>query len=477
MEFYVDKLDEILQAMKQQREILQKEYNSCPDGRLNMTKQGDRYRYFHARNVNGRTVYKGITGDKDVQMRLARKEFLGQTLEGIDRDIGLMGSIVRKFTTFDPASVIGEMKRAYRSLPEKYFFYRGAGAMNNGESGADPAVAALPGSPESPQGAGTGSRRGHGGVPGAGDDHAQISGATSEHLIAGIGARTNGHSAGESGEAGSDDTDGSTTGGTGDMMPDTAGSRRNGADSKPSGRAAIFAEATAVEAPAVARAKGSSINSAVFPDGTGTFANRRGRSNTPARTPDNTARITRTDSGMYIVQSPVTTAPPHEPLAVQGVSPGADSLLMSSDAYAKSRLQTHKEWSEAPYRQSDKRPEGKDKITSRGLHMRSKSEVMIAELLYQYGIPFRYEEPLYIEGFMLVPDFTFRGADLLKFYWEYCGMMDDPKYVSQHIWKKNLYERNGIVPWKNIYFTYESGGNIDLKAIRHFIEDNILPRM
>ena len=33
--------------------------------------------------------------------------------------------------------------------------------------------------------------------------------------------------------------------------------------------------------------------------------------------------------------------------------------------------------------------------------MRSKSEVMIAELLYQYGIPFRYEEPLYIEGFML----------------------------------------------------------------------------
>ena len=476
MEFYVDKLDEILQAMKQQREILQKEYDSCPDGRLNMTKQGDRYRYFHARNVNGRTVYKGITGDKDVQMRLARKEFLGQTLEGIDRNIGLMGSMVRKFTTFDPASVIGEMKRAYRSLPEKYFFYRGAGAMNNGESEADHAVAALPESPESPQGAGTGSRTGRGGGPGAGDDHTQISGATSEHL-ASIGARTNGHSAGESGEAGSHDTDGSTTGGTGDMVPDTAGSRRNSADSKPSGRAAIFAEATAVEAPAVARAKGSSINSAVFPDGTSTFANRRGRSNTPARTTDNTARITRTDSGMYIVQSPVTTAPPHEPLAVQGVSPGADSLLMSSDAYAKSRLQAHKEWSEASYRQSDKRPEGKDKITSRGLHMRSKSEVMIAELLYQYGIPFRYEEPLYIEGFMLVPDFTFRGADLLKFYWEYCGMMDDPKYVDHHIWKKNLYERNGIVPWKNIYFTYESGGNIDLKAIRHFIEDNILPRM
>ena len=133
-----------------------------------MTKQGDRYRYFHARNVNGRTVYKGITGDKDVQMRLARKEFLGQTIEGIDRNIGLMGSMVRKFTTFDPASVIGEMKRAYRSLPEKYFFYRGAGAMNNGESEADHAVAALPESPESPQGAGTGSRTGRGGGPGPG---------------------------------------------------------------------------------------------------------------------------------------------------------------------------------------------------------------------------------------------------------------------------------------------------------------------
>ena len=187
-----------------------------------------------------------------------------------------------------------------------------------------PAVAALPGSPESPQGAGTGSRRGHGGVPGAGDDHAQISVATSEHL-AGIGARTNGHSTGESGEAGSDDTDGSYH--RRYRRYDARYRRHKQAKRRQTAslrvEAAIFTEATTVEAPAVARVKGDVINSAVFPDGTGTFANRRGRSNTPARTPDNTARITRTDSGMYIVQPPVTTAPPHEPLAVQGVSPGA----------------------------------------------------------------------------------------------------------------------------------------------------------
>lgn len=475
MEFYVDKLDEILQAMKQQREFLQKEYDSCPDGRLNMTKQGGRYRYFHARNVNGRTVYKGITGDRDVQMQLARKEFLEQTLEGIDRDISLVGSTVRKFTTFDPAQVIGEMKRAYRSLPEEYFFYRGAAAMDSNGAREFPESASLPAAPQILRKAESGSSAGNNVDPGAGNDHAQICEANSGHHPVDSDTSANGHTAVE---AERHDTDRIATGGAGTMMPDTTHSSRNDrANRKSPGRVAAFTETTTPAAPVMTAKKGSSIISAENTKGSGTFANRRGRSAVSGQPSDRTTNLTRTDSGVYVVRSPLTTAPPHEPLAVQGVSPGVDSLLMSSDAYARSRLQAHKEWGEAPYQQSDNYPAGKDKITSRGLHMRSKSEVMIAELLYQYGIPFRYEETLYIDGVMLAPDFTFRGADLLKFYWEYCGMMDDPEYVDRHIWKKNLYERNGIVPWKNIYFTYESGGNIDLKAIRHFIEDNILPRM
>lgn len=475
MEFYVDKLDEILQAMKRQRDFLQKEYDSCPDGRLNMTKQGDRYRYFHARNINGRTVYKGITGDRDVQMQLARKEFLEQTLEGIDRDIGLVGSVVRKFTVFDPARVIGEMKRAYRSLPEKYFFYRGAEEMDSDQAGGISESAPSPAAPQSSRKAGAESSAGNGRNPGAGNGHARICEANPERQPAASNTSTNAHTAVE---AGSHDIAGIVTDGDGTVTPNRPeSSRKDRANWKSSGRVTAFDETTTPAASAMNAAKSGGILSAENPKGTGTFANRRGHSAVSGQASVSTANLTRTDSGVYVVRSPLTTAPPHEPLAVQGVSPGADSLLMSSDAYAKSRLQAHKEWSEAPYRQNDRHPEGKDKITSRGLHMRSKSEVMIAELLYQYGIPFRYEEPLYIEGFMLVPDFTFRGADLLKFYWEYCGMMDDPKYVDHHIWKKNLYERGGIVPWKNIYFTYESGGNIDLKAIRHFIEDNILPRM
>ena len=475
MEFYVDKLDEILQAMKQQREFLQKEYDSCPDGRLNMTKQGGRYRYFHARNVNGRTVYKGITGDRDVQMRLARKEFLEQTLEGIDRDIGLVGSVVRKFTVFDPARVIGEMKRAYRSLPEKYFFYRGAEAVDSDRVGGIPESASPPAALQISRKTGSGSGTGNGVDPGAGNDHAQICEASFRRHLADSDTIANGHTAAEADRR---DTDGVAAGGGGTMIPNnTESSRKSRANRKSLGRIAAFAETSTPSAPVMTAKKGSGTLSAENTEGSGTFADRRGRSDASRQVSGGTTKLTRTDSGVYVVRSPITTAPPHEPLAVQGVSPGADSLLMPSDAYAKSRLRAHKEWSEAPYRQNDKHPECKDKITSRGLHMRSKSEVMIAELLYQYGIPFRYEEPLYIDGVMLAPDFTFRGADLLKFYWEYCGMMDDPKYVDHHIWKKNLYERHGIVPWKNIYFTYESGGNIDLKAIRHFIEDNILPRM
>lgn len=169
-------------------------------------------------------------------------------------------------------------------------------------------------------------------------------------------------------------------------------------------------------------------------------------------------------------------------------APGADraaaendaALLMlsnDSDKAAADRLNSLKNWAEQPYQTSTYRTNEKNKCTSRGLRMRSKSEVMIAELLYQYDIPFRYEQVLYLEGKEFAPDFTFRSYSHSLFFWEYCGMMNDPDYVQKHQWKKQIYERNGIVPWENIFYTYETDGKINLKAMRHFIEDYIIPKL
>lgn len=143
----------------------------------------------------------------------------------------------------------------------------------------------------------------------------------------------------------------------------------------------------------------------------------------------------------------------------------------------KNRMFHHRQWSLQNAGKDDFRLEGRDKITSKGQRMRSKSEVIIAERLYYYDVPFVYEKSLCLSGYTFHPDFSFEDKDYNEFYLEYCGMMDDEEYVSKHIWKKQIYESNGIVPWKNIIYMYESSNKIDLKNIDYFIQNEILPRL
>lgn len=74
--------------------------------------------------------------------------------------------------------------------------------------------------------------------------------------------------------------------------------------------------------------------------------------------------------------------------------------------------------------------------------VRSKSEVIIANMLVDREIPFKYEEPLFApDGTMYLPDFTvtFRGE---TFFWEHVGRLDLPGYRVH--WEKKLkwYEKN-----------------------------------
>ena len=71
--------------------------------------------------------------------------------------------------------------------------------------------------------------------------------------------------------------------------------------------------------------------------------------------------------------------------------------------------------------------------------VRSKSEAIIANMLSDRGISFKYEEPLYApDGTMYLPDFTvtFRGEE---YYWEHVGRPDDPKYMAHWAKKKAWY--------------------------------------
>ena len=141
-----------------------------------------------------------------------------------------------------------------------------------------------------------------------------------------------------------------------------------------------------------------------------------------------------------------------------------------------SSLRQHK-WAAAPYERSTYRPEEKKHTTSRGLAVRTRAELLIAEQLYIYNIPFRYEQVIHIGSYELAPDFTFLDFSGNEFYWEYCGMMGDEQYRSHQLWRRGMYESIGITEWDNMIYTYDAKDSIDMREIAAIIETKILPRL
>jgi ATP-dependent DNA helicase RecQ len=92
---------------------------------------------------------------------------------------------------------------------------------------------------------------------------------------------------------------------------------------------------------------------------------------------------------------------------------------------------------------------GIDKFSRKCIHktlsgdfVRSKSEVIIANILYQSGIPFTYEAPLIaLDGSRRSPDFTVEW-DGKTYYWEHLGMLDIEDYRQDWELKKVWYEAN-----------------------------------
>lgn len=131
-------------------------------------------------------------------------------------------------------------------------------------------------------------------------------------------------------------------------------------------------------------------------------------------------------------------------------------------------------WSQEPYEQLEYKNETKNHITSRGLKVRSKSELIIAELLYSFGIPFRYDQVLYIGNSKIAPDFTIKRSDGKIFYWEHCGLMTDPEYRNHQLQKTRLYYSEDIGPWDNLIVTYDENGFVNASEIEHIIRTKLV---
>lgn len=103
-------------------------------------------------------------------------------------------------------------------------------------------------------------------------------------------------------------------------------------------------------------------------------------------------------------------------------------------------------------------PNNTDFFTFNKEHVRSKSELILADTFARFHIPYRYEAPLrFRDGSIRYPDFSLWNRRSGKlYYWEHLGKMDDTEYCKKQLIKFDEYEKNGIFPGEQLIITHET---------------------
>ena len=134
-------------------------------------------------------------------------------------------------------------------------------------------------------------------------------------------------------------------------------------------------------------------------------------------------------------------------------------------------------WLSEPYEKMDFDERYNNYFSNKGVQLRSKSEVIIANSLEQYDIPYKYERPIELKGLGKVhPDFTCLNKGTRKEYiWEHFGMMDNENYASKNVTKISTYAQNGYLAGKNMIMTFETSFcPLNTKNIKMMIKQYLL---
>lgn len=110
--------------------------------------------------------------------------------------------------------------------------------------------------------------------------------------------------------------------------------------------------------------------------------------------------------------------------------------------------------------------------TEKGHLVRSKSELVIANMLFQVGIPYEYERVLdgTTAAGRLRPDFSFVTAAGDLIIWEHLGMLSRPDYKRGWEWKRAWYEKNGFSEGKTLFVSTEDENGLDSTKLRTIAE-------
>ena len=135
-------------------------------------------------------------------------------------------------------------------------------------------------------------------------------------------------------------------------------------------------------------------------------------------------------------------------------------------------------WMKQEYEPMGFNEEGPIYVTRNGLRVRSKTEILIAEMLDEFQIPFLYEKPLQLNTGLVRPDFTLLNLrERSEVYWEHFGMMDDPEYLAHALRKLRSYENSGFYQPDSVVWTFETGfypiNTVDLRGMIIKLKDRL----
>ena len=133
-----------------------------------------------------------------------------------------------------------------------------------------------------------------------------------------------------------------------------------------------------------------------------------------------------------------------------------------------------KRWLAEPYETNPYEPEEKVYLTKKDELVRSKSEMLLADMYYELGIPYRYEAQLLLKnGKKKYPDFTLLKTKTRQvIYHEHLGLMDKENYRKLNFIKLDEYRRNGIYLGKNLIITYEGEGSyLNIREIKQMVRE------
>ena len=139
-----------------------------------------------------------------------------------------------------------------------------------------------------------------------------------------------------------------------------------------------------------------------------------------------------------------------------------------TDEYAKN-------WQSVKYK---RKPVPKDLpfYTAKNEHVRSKSELIIANMLNDRDIPYHYECPFELGDRIIHPDFLILNKRTKEvFIWEHFGKMDDTEYNAKVLTKIEAYIANGHHLGKKLIATFESSQiHLNLQIVSKLIAEYLL---